>query len=99
VNAELLKTRQQMQALAIAGKTNTAEYQQLSAKAKEYSNTLKQVSKDTTEVTKKSGGLKGVFTTITSYFGVFAAISTVMQLIRGAFNTIVEFDSKLLNVS
>lgn len=99
VNAELLKTRQRMAELVVAGKQNTAEYQQLSAKAKEYSNALKQVGNDTTEVSKRSRGLKGVFTTIASYFGVFAAISTVMRLIRGAFNTIVDFDSRLLNVS
>lgn len=99
VNAELLKTRQQMSALAILGKQNTAEYQQLSAKAKEYSNALKQVGNDTTEVSKRSRGLKGVFTTIASYFGVFAGIQTAISLIRGAFNTIVDFDSRLLNVS
>lgn len=99
VNAELLKTRQQMSALAVLGKQNTAEYQRLSVKAKEYSNALKQVSNDTAEVSKKSRGLKGVFTTIASYFGVFAAIQTAISLIRGAFNTIVDFDSRLLNVS
>lgn len=48
---------------------------------------------------RASRGLKGVFTRIASYFGVFVGIQSVISLIRGAFNTIVDFDSRLLNVS
>lgn len=110
LNRELLNVRKQMESLALAGKSNTKEYQELKAKAQQYTETLKQVSQDTKKVvqetnqipeaTKKSGrGFKDMFTTVASYFGVFTAITTVIGLIKGAFNTIVQFDSQLLNVS
>lgn len=50
----------------------------------------------TDKATRSFGGL---FKTIASSFGIMSAFYAVMGLIRGAFNTIVEFDSKLLNVS
>lgn len=48
---------------------------------------------------KKASNLKNIFSQVASYFGVFTAITTVIGLIKGAFNTIVQFDSQLLNVS
>lgn len=50
----------------------------------------------TDKATRSFGGL---FKTIASSFGIMSAFYAVMGLLKGAFNTIVEFDSKLLNVS
>lgn len=57
---------------------------------------MAETSKQTDKATRSFGGL---FKTIASSFGIMSAFYAVMGLIRGAFNTIVEFDSKLLNVS
>lgn len=64
-----------------------------------YKQEITNLNRELDNTVKKSRGLKGVFTTIASYFGVFAGIQTAISLIRGAFNTIVDFDSRLLNVS
>lgn len=100
MNQQIQTMENQLRRLQNAGREGFDILGNKIPKVKEEVVKLDKAIDDTTKTSGRfSGGLKNIFSTVASYFGVFEAIRMVIGLIKGAFNTIVEFDSKLLNVS